>query len=94
MMTCHSKLPKPKTQLTELLYLLIKRYKISRLELLRDTGMLNPTARIADLRNKHNLDVSCNSINVANKFGRKVKYGEWYVSDKEKAINLYLKINK
>jgi hypothetical protein len=45
-------LKKPTTQTQEMLYLLLKRKSITRMQVLNECGMLNPTARIANLRNK------------------------------------------
>ncbi len=44
-------LPKPTKQIEEVLYYLIKRHSINRKQMMLDTGILNVTARIANLRN-------------------------------------------
>ena len=85
-------LPRPKKQIEEVLYYLIKRHSINGRQMMLDTGVLNLTARIADLRNKHFLNIDCNYISVKNKFKRKIEFGYWSVTDKQKALNIYKKL--
>ncbi len=59
-----------------------------------DTGILNVTARIANLRNAYNLIIDCEMFPVRNKFGRPIKYGLWRLEDKAKGIELYKKLQK
>lgn len=87
-------LNKPKNQNAEVLYLLIKRIWITRLTVITDLGILNVTARIANLRIKYGIDVKCKKISTINKHGREIKYGAWFVENKENLIEQYNKINK
>ena len=87
-------LPKPKTQVTEVLYMLLTRESINVRQMMFDTGILNLTARISDLRTKYNIDIICQDIKTKNKFERKISYGQWTLSDKEHAKEVYLKIIK
>jgi hypothetical protein len=85
-------LKKPTTQTQEMLYLLLKRKSITRMQVLNECGMLNPTARIANLRNKYGIDVECTPIKRKNKFGRAITYGSWSIKNKAKAENIYKKM--
>lgn len=82
------KLLKPKTQLQEVLYMLIESKEITRKEFV-NIGILNHTARLTTLRHKYNLDIPCRKIIVINKFGREVDFGAWRLSNKEHAISVY-----
>lgn len=84
----------PKNQTAEVLFELINNSFITRKSILIDTGILNLTARIADLRIRHNLGVMCQKVEALNKHNRKVQYGKWYVQDKNYAIEVYSKINQ
>ena len=86
-------LTKPVNQMSEVLYELITRDNITRMEFFQSTGILNVTARIANLRIKHDLDIVCKDINIRNKHGMVVTYGQWSLPDKEKGQEVYLKIN-
>lgn len=88
------KLNKPKTQLQEVLYYLIKRRYITRLNMLKECSILSLTSRISDLRIRHNLEVHCVDVHTVNKFGRDITYGQWWVSDIKKAVELYKKLQK
>lgn len=85
-------LPRPKKQIEEVLYYLIKRHNINRKQMMLDTGVLNVTARIADLRNRYFLDIVCNQVSVKNKFGRKIEFGYWSLSDKAEGLKIYKKL--
>ena len=86
-------LTKPVNQMSEVLYELITRDNITRMEFFQSTGILNVTARIANLRIKHDLDIVCKDINIRNKHGMVVTYGQWSLPDTEKGQEVYLKIN-
>lgn len=86
-------LTSPVNQMSEVLYELITRDNITRMEFFQSTGILNVTARIANLRIKHDLDIVCKDINIRNKHGRVVTYGQWSLPDKEKGKEVYLQIN-
>jgi hypothetical protein len=84
---------KPKNQLAEILYEMLVVGQITR-KTAMVIGVLNLTSRIADLRNKHNIDVVCVETPTKNKFGRPVTYGRWHVRDKDFAFDKYVyKIN-
>lgn len=87
----------PTNQVAEILYELINNSPISRKDILISTGVLNPTARIADLRIRHGIDITCESVKTRNKFSRQVTYGMWSIKgedDIEKAKVVYNQINK
>jgi hypothetical protein len=85
---------KPNNQTCEVLYELLTNAFITRMQIFDQTGILNVTARIANLRNDHGLKILCNQAKAVNKHGRKITYGMWYVEDKQIARELYEKINK
>jgi hypothetical protein len=62
--------------------------------IMKSTGILNLTARIADLRIRHGIDIICDKINTKNKHGRPISYGSWRLNDKKIATSKYKKINK
>lgn len=88
------KLSKPKKQLAEVLYELIKYKGRSTLQLMNSTGALCPTKRISDLRLNHSVLIKTVSKSVKNKYGRVVKYGVFTVVNKDKATEVYNRINK
>jgi len=59
-----------------------------------DTGILNIKARISDLRLKYNLDIETEMVKHENKYGRKCVFGQWKLTNKETAYELYLKLQK
>lgn len=89
-----NKLPKPTKQIEEVLYYLIKRHTINRRQMMLDTGILNVTARIANLRNTYGLTIDCQMLPVVNKFDRPIKYGLWRLENKQAGIELYKKLQK
>ena len=88
------KLSKPVNQTAEVLYLLLKNKSITRKTAILDTGILNVSARIADLRNKHNINVICTKISTTNKFGRNINYGSWSILNYAEQYDKYKLINK
>lgn len=88
------KLSKPVNQLAEVLYLLLKNKSITRKSAVLDTGILNVSARIADLRTKYNINVICTKISTTNKFGRNVNYGSWSILNNAEQLDKYILINK
>lgn len=64
------------TQKEEVLLYLQQNGSMTRLEAMSELGILNVTARIADLR-KEGYNIKANLIAVKNKFGRTVKYADW-----------------
>ena len=89
-------LSKPRNQIAEVLFELITKETITRKSILESCGILNVTARIADLRIHFFIDVKCQEIETTNKHGRKITYGKWYLSEKakENIIDKYEKINR
>jgi hypothetical protein len=85
---------KPKNQTAEVLYELMTNEFITRKSIMNDTGILNLTARIADLRIRHNLTVDCKKVLATNKHGRGISYGKWSTPNIELAVEVYEKINK
>ena len=87
-MTTTNQLPQPKNQTQELLYMLLNSKNLTRKEILLQSGILNPTARIANLRRK-GVVVGCENIKVKNKFDRTVAFGSWSLTNKEEAKDIY-----
>lgn len=87
------KLTKPLNQTAEVLYELLNNTFITRKDIFNETGILNVTARITNLRSK-GLTVPCKLIKVINKHGREVSYGQWGLGGEEKkALEIYKHIN-
>lgn len=85
----------PKNQTAEVLYLLLTQKSITVKSAMNDIGILNLSARISDLRLKHNLIIECRKINTKNKFGRSITYGTWTLSTKKTiASKVYNIVNK
>ena len=87
---------KPNNQTSEVLYELIKNSAMTRMDFFRQTGILNVTARIANLRNIYGIDVRCKKIHTINKHGRKISYGSWSLDPRtlDDVKVIYEKINK
>ena len=85
-------LKSPLTQLQEVLYELLTNDFISVRQILSETGILNPKARISELRLDHNLSIETEMVKVENKYGRKVSFGQWRLTDKETALLTYKKL--
>lgn len=88
-------LDKPKNQNAEVLYELLNRPCIDRRNILLDTGILNPTARIAELRIQHGINIDCDYIKTRNKHKRTIRYGLWSIKPEDKAFaaEVYKNIN-
>lgn len=87
----------PKNQIAEVLYEILNNDSVSRKDILISTGVLNPTARIADLRIRYGLNIHCERVSVLNKFSRSVSYGTWSIkeqADKDSARLVYNQINQ
>lgn len=87
----------PTNQTAEVLYEILNNDSVSRKDILISTGVLNPTARIADLRIRHGLNISCERITVKNKFSRKISYGLWSIKGDDEIVRakgVYNQINK
>ena len=83
----------PSSQTGEVLYYLLTVPKVTTRLLMSDLGMLNPTARISQLRAK-GLNIKCKDIEFKNKFGRKRTYGEFSLSNTKKGFRVYKQLNK
>lgn len=90
------KLSTPKNQTAEVLFELLTNKSINRRDMMLNTGILNLTARFANIRNKYGINVFCRKIETTNKHGRTIKYGEWLIPklDRKKAKETYCKLNK
>ena len=86
-------LKSPDSQLTEVLFCLLDRKMITFMQMFLDSGIINLTARISDLR-KLNLEIPCTLIKTTNKFGRNITYGSWKLTNKEKGIEIYNELLK
>lgn len=86
-------LPPPINQKMEVLHELLINDSVCRRELLLSTGILNPTARLSELRNDHLLPIKTATITVKNKFGRNAYFGQWSLENKQTGIELYKKLN-
>ena len=84
----------PKNQTAEVLYFLLKCEQITFSYIYTMTGILNLSARLSNLRLDYGLDIPCVEKQVKNKFGRKISYGTWSLTDKEQGRIIYSKINK
>lgn len=60
----------------------------------RDTNFTGFRGRISNLRLDHGLDIRFETRKFINPFGRKSYYRDHCLVDKEKAIEVYQKINK
>lgn len=87
----------PTNQTAEVLFEILNNVSVSRKDILINTGVLNHTARIADLRIRHGLIIHCERISVKNKFSRSITYGLWSIignDNIQKAKSAYNQINK
>lgn len=87
------KLNKPKTQVQEVLYMLLTRKTINTKQMVLDCNILNLTARISDLRIRHDIDVKCDKIVSKNKFKRQIEYGLFSLVNKNHAKSVYDSLN-
>jgi len=83
----------PKNQNAEVLFYLLNLDKISFADVYGNTGILNLSARISNLRLDYGLDIPCTEVETKNKFGRKISYGTWSLKYKEQGRIIYSKIN-
>ena len=88
------KLKTPNSQLSETLYFLLKRNMINVKQMMFDTGIINLSARLSDLKLEHNLPIELNKVKTTNKFGRKIEFGNWVLTDKEKGLATYNELIK
>ena len=88
------KLKLAKTQTTEVLYYLLKRDSITFSQIHFDTGIINLSARLSDLKHHHDLPIEIKYIERKNKFGRAIRFGSWILTDKQKGLITYNELNK
>jgi len=81
----------PTNQNAEVLNLLLTEKTTTSLNLVMN-GILNPTARITNLR-AMGINIICNLIKHTNKFGRTIHYGEFSILNKKDARKIYTQIN-
>ena len=86
-------LEKPKNQTAEVLYELIQAGFITRRSIMNDLGILNLTARIADLRIRYDIEIKCTRVKAVNKHGRAVIYGLWSIDDIKDIEDTYKSVN-
>jgi hypothetical protein len=58
---------------------------LTRLEALNDLGILNPTARISELR-ADGIPVETRMVGVYNRWDAKVKVAQWYIPEQDKPL--------
>ena len=84
---------KPNNQNAEVLLELINSASVTRQEFMQRLGILNVTARIANLRIHFNIPIDCEKIKVCNKYGRVVEFGKWsipakYIEESKEKFNI------
>ena len=80
---------KPTNQLQEVLYSLLTMDSISVKQMMNDTGILNLSARMSDLKHKHNVIIEIKEVKTVNKHGREISYGTWKLKDRISAREVY-----
>lgn len=58
---------------------------LTRLEALSDLGIMNPTARISELR-ADGIPVETRMVGVYNRWDTKVKVAQWYIPEQDKPL--------
>lgn len=58
---------------------------LTRLEALSDLGIMNPTARISELR-ADGIPVETRMVGVYNRWDAKVKVAQWYIPEQDKPL--------
>jgi hypothetical protein len=59
--------------------------QLTRMEALNDLGIMNPTARISELR-ANGFDIQTRMIGVYNRWDTKVKVAQWFLPDEDKPL--------
>lgn len=80
----------PTNQTSEVLNLLLTEKQTTLNFMLH--GILNPGARIKNLR-EMGVNIVCEFINHTNKFGRSIRYGQFFITNKSDSRKIYKKIN-
>ncbi len=84
-----SRIKKPTNQVQEVLHSLLTNDSITVKQMMNDTGILNLSARLSDLKLKHNVSVEIKEVKTENKHGREIYYGKWMLKDRLKAREVY-----
>lgn len=84
----------PKNQTAEILFCLLNYDYISFRSIFEETGIINLSARISNLRLDYGLQIPCKEVEVKNKFGRKIRYGTWNLQNKDLGRIVYSQINR
>jgi len=58
---------------------------LTRLEALSELGIMNPTARISELR-ADGIDVKTRMVGVYNRWDTKVKVAQWFIPEQESPL--------
>ena len=59
--------------------------QLTRMEALNDLGIMNPTARVSELR-ANGLNIETRMIGVYNRWDTKVKVAQWCLPDEDKPL--------
>jgi len=59
--------------------------QLTRMEALNDLGIMNPTARVSELR-ANGLNIETRMIGVYNRWDTKVKVAQWFLPDEDKPL--------
>jgi hypothetical protein len=59
--------------------------QLTRMEALNDLGIMNPTARVSELR-ANGFDIQTRMIGVYNRWDTKVKVAQWFLPDEDKPL--------
>lgn len=86
-------IPKPESQVQEVLFELINRLFIDRRTMMLSSGVWNLTARISNLRNK-GLKIVSNKVTAVNKFKREITFVQYSLEDKKEAVKAYMKLKE
>jgi hypothetical protein len=84
---------KPKNQMMELLYYLIKKNNVTTKSIQNDLFILNVTSGITYLR-KYGCNIHCDYVHTKNRYGRPIKYGKFTLLNKDHAIKIYNQKNE
>lgn len=89
-------IPKPRNQTAEVLFELLRRDSVTHREIIVETGVLSPTARITELRQDYGLQIPCTSLKTRNKHNRAISYGSWSLAKDERdlALTVYRTVNQ
>lgn len=85
--------PKPESQVQEVLYELINRLFIDRKTMMLSSNVLNLTANISVLRSK-GLNIKTNNILSTNKYNREVTFARYSLQNKKEAVKIYLQLKE